>query len=63
MWLIGQEVKTPPSHGGIRGSIPLLAVLRHRTLYDVFSLYGQKGRGVCQGEKNTSRRRKRWLCR
>ena len=24
-WLVGQEVKTPPSHGGIRGSIPLQA--------------------------------------
>ena len=26
-WLIGQAVKTPPSHGGNRGSIPLSAVL------------------------------------
>ena len=26
IWLIGQAVKTPPSHGGNRGSIPLLAV-------------------------------------
>ena len=25
-WLIGQAVKTPPSHGGNRGSIPLSAV-------------------------------------
>ncbi len=25
MRLVGQEVKTPPSHGGIRGSIPLRA--------------------------------------
>ena len=25
MWLVGQAVKTPPSHGGIRGSIPLRA--------------------------------------
>ena len=25
-WLIGQAVKTPPSHGGIRGSIPLRTV-------------------------------------
>ena len=25
-WLVGQAVKTPPSHGGIRGSIPLRAV-------------------------------------
>ena len=25
LWLVGQEVKTPPSHGGIRGSIPLQA--------------------------------------
>ena len=23
MWSLGQAVKTPPSHGGIRGSIPL----------------------------------------
>ena len=22
-WFVGQAVKTPPSHGGIRGSIPL----------------------------------------
>ena len=28
VWLIGQAVKTPPSHGGNRGSIPLLAVIR-----------------------------------
>ena len=26
IWLVGQAVKTPPSHGGIRGSIPLRAV-------------------------------------
>ena len=25
-WPVGQAVKTPPSHGGNRGSIPLLAV-------------------------------------
>ncbi len=25
LWPLGQEVKTPPSHGGIRGSIPLEA--------------------------------------
>ena len=25
-WLVGQAVKTPPSHGGNRGSIPLRAV-------------------------------------
>ena len=24
-WLVGQEVKTPPSHGGITGSIPVRA--------------------------------------
>ena len=23
IWLLGQAVKTPPFHGGIRGSIPL----------------------------------------
>ena len=33
-WLIGQGVKTPPSHGGNRGSIPLstakdVEVIRH----------------------------------
>ena len=28
IWLIGQAVKTPPSHGGNRGSIPLSAVKR-----------------------------------
>ena len=26
IWLVGQAVKTPPSHGGIKGSIPLRAV-------------------------------------
>ena len=26
-WLVGQAVKTPPSHGGNRGSIPLRTVL------------------------------------
>ena len=25
-WLVGQAAKTPPSHGGNRGSIPLRAV-------------------------------------
>ena len=25
-WFVGQAVKTPPSHGGNRGSIPLQAV-------------------------------------
>ncbi len=28
--LVGQVVKTPPSHGGIRGSIPLRAILNER---------------------------------
>ena len=27
LWLVGQEAKTPPSHGGIRGSIPLQATM------------------------------------
>ncbi len=27
IWPIGQAVKTPPSHGGNRGSIPLLAIV------------------------------------
>ena len=26
-WLVGQAVKTPPSHGGNRGSIPLRATI------------------------------------
>ena len=26
-WLVGQAVKTPPSHGGNSGSIPLRAAL------------------------------------
>ena len=30
LWLIGQAVKTPPSHGGNRGSIPLSAALFNR---------------------------------
>ena len=28
-WLVGQAVKTPPSHGGNRGSIPLRAIKRN----------------------------------
>ena len=27
LWFVGQAVKTPPSHGGIRGSIPLQAII------------------------------------
>ena len=27
IWLVGQAVKTPPSHGGNRGSIPLRAIV------------------------------------
>ena len=40
-WLVGQAVKTPPSHGGIRGSIPLQAA-RNRISdgYPVFCLSG-----------------------
>ena len=26
IWSVGQEVKTPPSHGGITGSIPVRTV-------------------------------------
>ncbi len=26
-WSVGQEAKTPPSHGGNRGSIPLRTIL------------------------------------
>ena len=29
-WLVGQAVKTSPSHGENRGSIPLLAVFENR---------------------------------
>ncbi len=32
IWLIGQAVKTPPSHGGIRGSIPLSAAISPESL-------------------------------
>ena len=28
IWFVGQAVKTPPSHGGNRGSIPLRTTLR-----------------------------------
>ncbi len=27
LWLVGQAVKTPPSHGGNSGSIPLRATI------------------------------------
>ncbi len=39
-WLIGQAVKTPPSHGGNRGSIPLSAatVFNSPTLKDAGNL-------------------------
>ena len=35
MWPLGQAVKTPPSHGGIRGSIPLEAT-RKKELKKLF---------------------------
>ena len=31
-WLVGQAVKTPPSHGGNSGSIPLRAAIKKNTL-------------------------------
>lgn len=34
-WLIGQAVKTPPSHGGNRGSIPLSAAKKNLEESDV----------------------------
>ena len=37
-WLIGQGVKTPPSHGGNRGSIPLLAV-KKKALEEILVLF------------------------
>ena len=40
IWRVGQEVKTPPSHGGIRGSIPLQAV------FYIFSIDIPKTLGV-----------------
>ena len=36
MWPLGQEVKTPPSHGGIRGSIPLEATKKIALLPSYF---------------------------
>ena len=36
-WLVGQAVKTPPSHGGNRGSIPLRAIKRNASwMYSFF---------------------------
>ena len=32
MWLIGQAVKTPPFHGGNRGSIPLWVTIYPGTI-------------------------------
>ena len=37
LWPIGQAVKTPPSHGGIRGSIPLRTAKRSDNIIRPFS--------------------------
>ncbi len=36
---VGQAVKTPPSHGGNRGSIPLPAILKTSDLFRGFLLF------------------------
>ncbi len=44
-WFVGQEVKTPPSQGGITGSIPVRTVFKSSSLYKkdgVFSLIKNK---------------------
>ena len=46
MWPLGQAVKTPPSHGGIRGSIPLEATRKKElfsTLFLLFYLWESNG--------------------
>lgn len=48
---VGQAVKTPPSHGGNRGSIPLLTVGRMPDIQVSFSFLGKEkpsGRGRLQ---------------
>ena len=43
-WPVGQAVKTPPSHGGNRGSIPLLAVkMSENTVFSDIFLFDRKG--------------------
>ena len=45
LWPHGQAVKTPPFHGGIRGSIPLEATkkIERRNLFAFLLLYLLKG--------------------
>ena len=45
IWLVGQAVKTPPSHGGNGGSIPPQAANQNRILVNpVFCLQGIIGK-------------------
>ena len=40
LWLVGQAVKTPPSHGGTRGSIPLRdTIIFKKSVQDVLIFF------------------------
>ena len=54
MWPLGQAVKTPPSHGGIRGSIPLEATKKKELKKTLFLLFY-----ICANR--TGRERSQWL--
>ena len=54
IWLVGQAVKTSPSHGENSGSIPLRAALKSRTLvldFFCFLLLFEKNMIVYTGDK------------
>ena len=38
-WLVGQGVKTPPSHGGIMGSIPVRATSSCQVIWQLFHCF------------------------
>ena len=41
LWFVGQAVKTPPSHGGIRGSIPLRTAIKQKPHVEVYVFFMQ----------------------
>ncbi len=42
IWLVGQAVKTPPSHGGNRGSIPLRAAFESQFILRFFFYFSDR---------------------
>ena len=66
IWLVGQAVKTSPSHGENTGSSPVRAAkvqvelcTRNRVDFTVHSiLYNESKEEICQREKNTNQRQR-----